>query len=114
MSYGPMQVFTGAIASGASTVSFSLGKSWSTVYAEVSSMSTAATLFVYGGSNGTTFVPLYEQAATATIQHQQFAYATSVVTGGAMLPVPAVFPYVQFRTGAVVSGGVSIKLYCAD
>lgn len=114
MSYGPRAIFTGAIASGASTVSFVLDRPWKTVYAQVSSMSTAATLNVYGSLDGTTFNPVYEQAQTATIQHQPMAFATGVVTGGALLPIPAVFPYVQFRTGAVVSGGVSIKLICSD
>lgn len=114
MSYGPRSVFTGSIASGASTVSFAIDRSWKTVYAEVSSFSTAATLFVYGSINGTTFNPVYEQAQTATIQHQPMAFATGVVTGGALLPIPAVFPYVQFRTGATVAGGATIKLICSD
>ena len=109
-----IQVFTGAIASGASTVSFALDKSWATIYAEVGTMSTGAAIAVYGGANSTTFYQLNERTNTATVQHQAlFLYSAAVANGG-LVPVPAGILNYQFRASAVVSGGVVFKLVCSD
>ena len=119
MSYGPMKVFSHSglsIASGASTSSnFYLDKGYSYVYAEVSSMSTAAALDVWGSLDGTTFRPVLQQVNTATVQCQAMAVASAVGANGGFGPVGQVItPYIQFRASAVVSGGVTIKLICTD
>lgn len=115
MAYGPMKVFSGAIASGAATGAVvTLDKSYSKVFVQVPSMSTAATLSVWGSTDGTVFNPVLERVNTAPVQFQATDVTTGVVTGGVILPMDIGFPYVQFRTGAVVSGGVAIKVICSD
>ena len=114
MPYGPIKVFPGTIASGASTVSFSLDKSYSSDYAEVGTMSTAAAISVYGGADSTSFYALNERVNTATDQYQAVTIQSSAVANGGVVPVPAGVANYQFRTSAVVSGGVVFKLICAD
>jgi hypothetical protein len=116
MSYGPIQVFTGLIASGASTSSsFDLGgKAYSRVFVEVSSMSTAAAMDVWGSSDGTTFRPVFERVNTAPVQYQTHIVASGVGANGGIAPLDVCYQYVQFRASAVVSGGVTLKLHCSD
>lgn len=116
MSYGPCQVFTGSIASGASTVtSIDLGtKSFSKVFVEVSTMSTAAAIDVFGSADGTTFRPVFERINTAPVQYQTMFVASGVGANGGIAPIATGFRYVQFRASAVVSGGVTLKLHCSD
>lgn len=115
MSFGPTKVFTGSILSGASTLtSINLDKSYTKIYAEVSSMSTAAAIDVFGSTDGTTFRPIFERVNTATVQFATMVVATSVGANGGLCPMDIIYPYVQFRASAVVSGGVTIKLICLD
>jgi len=113
MSFGPIKVFTVSIASGASTPStISMDRGYSRVYAEVSSMSTAAALAVYGSTDGTSFRPVFERVNTAPVQYQALVIATNAANGVA--PIDCVFPFVQFRASATVTDGVTIKLICVD
>lgn len=115
MGYGPIKVFSGNILSGASTLtSLQLDKSYSTVYAEIGTMSTAAALDIYVSSDGSTFRPAFERVNTATVQYQTMIVATSVGANGGICAIEKVYPYYQFRASAVVSGGVAIKLICVD
>jgi len=119
MSYGPGQVFTGAIASGASTLtSVDLGtKAYSRVFAEVGTMSTNAALTVFGSSDGTNFRPVFERVKTAPVQYQTLTVATTAVgsIGGiADLTGVAGIRYVQFQASATIIGGATIKLICVD
>lgn len=115
MSFGPIKVFSGSIASGASTLTaIQLSNGYSKVFAEVSTMSTAAALDVYGSTDGTTFYPLFERVNTAPVQYQALTVASGVGANGGAAPLNVAAPYVQFRASAVVSGGVTIKLICWD
>jgi hypothetical protein len=115
MSYGPIKVFTGQIASGASTLtSVYLDKSYSRVFAEISTMSTAAAFDVWGSSDGSTFRPVFERTNTAPVQYQTLTVASGVGANGGVAPLDVAYPYVQFRASAVVSGGVTIKIICSD
>lgn len=116
MSYGPSQVFTGTIASGASTVtSIDLGtKGYSRVFAEVGTMSTNAALTVFGSSDGTNFKPVFERVNTAPVQYQTLTVATGTIGGIADLTGIAGIRYAQFQASAVISGGCTIKLICVD
>lgn len=113
MSYGPIKVYTGTIASGASTLtSISLDKSYSKIYAEVSTMSTGAALLVYGSTDGSTFRPVYERVNTASVQWTDVYIGTACTNG--ITDLNCNFPYIQFRASAVIDGGASIKLICVD
>jgi hypothetical protein len=115
MSYGPVKVFSGSIASGASTLtSIDVSKSWSRVYVELPTMSTAAELAVYGSSDGTTFRPVFERVATSSVQYQALVVASGVGANGGVAELAAPLQYLQFRASAVVSGGVALKLVCID
>lgn len=116
MSYGPVQVFAGTLASGASTVtSINLGgKAFSKVFVELSTMSTAAAFDVYGSTDGTTFRPVFERVNTAPVQYQTLTVASAVGAGGGIAPLDPGYQYVQFRASAVVSGGLAVKLICWD
>lgn len=116
MSYGPVKVFSGSIASGASTLtSVELGgKAWSRVYVDVGTMSTAAALDVFQSTDGATFVPVFERVATAPVQYQTLTVASGVATSGGRVPLDVQGPYVQFRASAVISGGCAIKVICVD
>lgn len=114
MSYGPIKVFSGAIASGASSTQIFLDKAYSKVFAEIGSMSTAAALDLWGSSDGSTYRPSYERVNTASVQYQAVSISTSVGANGGIAPIEAIYPYLQFRASAVVSGGVAIKLICVD
>ena len=113
MPYGPVKVFYGTIASGASTcTSIDLGKSWSRIFCRVSSFSTNAEVSVFGSDNGNTFVTLYERVKTASMQYQQILIPSSVLNG--IVPIDCPLQYVQFRASAVVSGGGSFVMICSD
>lgn len=114
MSNYPIKPFSGAIASGASTVSFALDKSWSSIYADVGTMSTGAAIAIYGSSDGTTWRALNERVNTATVQYQAVTIASATVVNGGVVPIPCGLAHYQFRTSAVVSGGVSFTIVCSD
>ena len=113
MSYGPISVFAGSIASGESTLtSVDLSKAWSRVYVEVPSMSTAVGMDVYGSSDNSTFRPVFSRTNTQVVAYQALTVATTVTNGIAPLDVGT--RYVQFRGSATVANGVAIKLICWD
>lgn len=116
MSYMPSKVFTGTIASGASTVtSIDIsGQSYSRVFAQIGTMSTNAALSVYGSIDNSDFRPIYERVNTASVQWQAIVVATATTGGIVSLNDVAGVRYVQFRASAVVSGGCTIKLICLD
>jgi hypothetical protein len=116
MSHGPVQVFTGSIASGASTVTsiYLSNKSYSRVYADIGTMSTAAALDVFQSVDDSTFVPVFERVNTAPVQYQTLTVASSVATSSGRIPLDVVGPYLQFRASAVISGGCVIKVVCVD
>lgn len=114
MSFGPIKVFDAVMASGTTTCTATFDKAYSRIYAQVPTMSTAATLTFYGSADGTSYYPLHEQAQTATIQWQALSVVTSVVSGGAVLPIPFHVPYAQVRAGAAVANGMTVKFICSD
>ncbi len=118
MSAGPIKVFTGTVASGASTVTFNLGenpRSFSQVYVELSSMSTAAEFAVWGAPTSTdTYRPVFERVNTAPVQYQTLVVNSGVGANGGCAPLAIAYPNIQLRASAVVSGGVTVKLICWD
>lgn len=114
MSYGPLKVYTASIASGASSVSLALDRAYSTLYGELSTMSTAAAIDLWGSTDGTTFRPVFERVNTAPVQYQTMVVASGVGANGGVFPINTIYPYLQFRASAVVSGGVTVKLIGVD
>jgi hypothetical protein len=114
MSYGPVQVFAGVLASGTSTItSIDIsGKSWSRVYLEVPTMSTQAEIYVYGSTDNTTFRQVYERVNTAPVQFQGVTMPTSVSNG--LVPLTAWHRYLQFRMSATVTNGATFNVVCHD
>ncbi len=117
MSFGSIKPIYGRIASGASTcTSIDLGlKGWQKVMVEVGTMSTAVNLDIYGSADNVIFKQLFERVNTATAaQWQSFIISQTVGANGGVCVLETPFPYLQFRGTAVVSGGVSFTLICAD
>lgn len=117
MSYGVSKVFpTTGIVSGASTLtSFLFPKAFTAVALEISTMSTAAAIDVYGSTDGATFRPVFERVNTATIQYATLTVSNAIGTGGGIMPLSNFnYPYMQLRCTAVVSGGVSITVIGMD
>jgi len=116
MSFGPYSVFYGAIASGASTVSFDLGRAWKSVYVEIGTMSTIAQVNVYAGASAAAgYRQVYHPPInSATVVVNPYVISNIVGTNGGTVPAPAGLQFMQFRTTAVVSGGVSMALICSD
>lgn len=113
MSGRPICVFTATMASGGSTItSIDVTRSWSTIYADIQTMSTAAEIGVYGSYDGTTFKQVFERVNTAPVQYQGVVIATSVT--GQLAPIPQAGRYLQFRASAVVSGGCIVRIICQD
>lgn len=114
MSYGPVQYFSTAVASGASTAYFDLGgKSYRQMAVFPQSMTTNGVWTVYGSSDGTTYKPVHERVNTAPVQHQAMTIATA--TSGNWVMFSAIpFRYVAFACDATVTGGGSIKLMVDD
>jgi hypothetical protein len=116
MAHGANRIFYGSIASGASTVSFDLGQSWRTVYAEIGTMSTIAQVNIYAGASGAaSYRQVYHTPVnSATVVVNPYVISNVVGTGGGTVPVPGGIQHMQFRTTAVVSGGVSFTIFCSD
>src|SRR5512141_1690160 len=116
MSAGPFSVFSGQIASGASTVSFDLGRGWKFVSLDISTMSTAMAVNVYAAPTAAgTYRQVYNPPInSATVITNPFVISAVVGTAGGVVQVPVMtgLRYVQVRTTGVVSGGVSISVYC--
>lgn len=113
-----VSLYSGTIASGASTcTSIDVMKSWSRIYAEISSMSTNAALTVLASSDNITFRPVYEKAVSSGLLGSVLDLLTMVVaSSGAngFSPIVSGFRYYQFRASAVISGGARINLICND
>ena len=107
-------IYSGSIASGASTISINLVKAWDAVYVQLPTFSTAAELAVYGSTDDSTYLPLFERINTAPVQYQAMAISTGVASSGGMAQFARPPQYLQFRASAVVSGGVVIKVLCLD
>ncbi len=120
MPFGPNVLYVGGnVVSGASTLtSVDIStRSWRTVYAQISTMSTQAAIDVYGSMDNSTFRPVFSPVQTATTcwVYQTMAIGSQVGTGGGIAPIfTGGCQYLQFRCSAVVSGGVSIAVICAD
>lgn len=116
MSYGPIQVFTCGIASGASTSSYiDLGKSFRQLAINAVTMSTGAMITVYGCDSATgTYGPVYQKVFnTATSAYLSITVGTATSGGWCVIDAPPV-RYIEFITSAVVSGGVSITVIGSD
>lgn len=115
MSYGPKQVFTCGIASGASTSSsIDLGmKSYTKMGLNAVTMSTGAAITVYGSVDDATYYTVQERVNTATVQYATLTVATTTSGGWAQFDAPP-YRYVKFTTSAVVSGGVSFTVVASD
>lgn len=115
MSYGPKQVFTCGIASGASTSSaIDLGdKGFTNLALNAVTMSTGAAITVDGSTDNSTYYVVHERVNTAPVQYQSLTVATNTSGGWAVFQAPP-FRYLRFRTSAVVSGGVSITVVAQD
>lgn len=115
MSYLPVKVFSGSIASGASTLtSLDVSQSWRKIFVVVPTMSTAAEISVYGSSDNSTFYPVFERINTAPVQYQNLLITTGVASSGGIADLVSPLRYLQFRTSAVVSGGVAMQAICID
>ena len=115
MPYGLVSKFANTITSAASTVSFDIVKSWTKVYAEISTFSTAAQVNVFGSTDGTTWWPLWERVNTATAgQHNTFVINSGHVTAGGIVPILPGLQYYQFRASATVTDGATFNLICSD
>lgn len=117
MSWGPKQIFTTTIASGASTsATLDFGdKSFSQFAVKYATMSTGAQLSIWGCDTPTgTFGVIHERVNTAPVQHQALTIATSVsgLQWACFQGLP--FRYVQFVASAVVSGGVALTVLAGD
>lgn len=116
MSNTPIKLYTGSIASGASTLtSIELKRSYRRLFLEVGTMSTATEFTLYASQDGTTFRPVCERVNTAPVQYQQLFVTTGIGSSGGYVPIdPVNAPYLQLRLSAVVSGGVSITVHGVD
>lgn len=114
MSYEPVKVFSGSIASGASTLtSVDIVKSWNKVYIELPTMSTATTFSVFGSSDNTNFRPVFNRAvSTQAVFYTTMTVESQVGANGGIAEFTAPLRYIQLRGDAVVSGGVEVNFIC--
>lgn len=113
------QVFSFTIASGASTSdAVDLGASaWSYVKVQVGTMSTAVNLNVQASvDGGSTFYTLFHPTInSATVATNPVVISQSVGANGGVCGIPAEgCNRLRFVGTAVVSGGVAIKVICAE
>lgn len=116
MSYGPKQVFTCGIASGASSSSFiDLGdKSYSQMSVYFSTMTTATVMTVYGAiASAATYFPISERVNTSTVQYQPITIATAASGTWCSLPaLPARF--IKFVGAETIVGGSTLTVIAQD
>ncbi len=119
MSYGPTQVFNiSGVASGTTNSTFVDlgGKSFTKLAVKYpTSMSTGAMLTVFGCDTSTgTYLPIYEQINSTTVQYRALTIATSTSGGWAVLDAPP-FQYLKFcASAAVTDGGGTITIMVKD
>lgn len=115
MSYGPIQVFNVAIASGTSTSSLiDLGKSQRQLACYVTTMTTNAMITIYGCATATgTFKPVFERVNTAPVQHQIVTIATSTSGNWWVIDAPP-FQYLKMITSATVTDGGLLTVLASD
>jgi len=100
MSYGPTQVFTAGIASGASTSSnVDLGgKSFTRLAINAVTMSTGAMITIYGSDSATgTYYPVFEKVANTATS----AYTSLTVP---RLPIQKIFPVIKSCEELLMNG----------
>jgi hypothetical protein len=113
------QVFSFTIASGAATSdAVALGATaWKYVDVQVGTMSTAAAISIQSSlDGGSTFYNVFHPTIqSATVATPQVFIASGVGTNGGICQVPgAGLNHLRFVASAVVSGGVAIKVVCAE
>jgi hypothetical protein len=115
---GVISVFSAQIASGASTsTGINLARGWPNIAVQVSTMSTATVVNLYNSTDsGSTYYQVMTPVVnTTTVGVNALSIATGVATGGGLVQLPVYgLSYIQFRTTAVVSGGVNFKIICSD
>lgn len=115
MSYGPVNIFSTTIASGADSAIVNVSKSWGYVALQVGTMSTAAQIAQWASVDNSTFYQVFSpQVNTATVANNAFLIVSGIGTNGGVVPVIPGFQYYKFITSGVVSGGVQFKVICAD
>lgn len=120
MGYGPISVFSGTIASGASTSGeINLGRAWSQVYLNYGTMSTAMNMTVFAASgssgSGATYRVVYQPPInSATVACSVFTITSTVGVAGGIVPIPSGFQYIKAVLTGVVSGGLSVSVICSD
>lgn len=114
MGYGPKQVFTATIASGAaSSTVIDLGdKSYKNFAINPSNMGEVFT--VYGATSSTgTFSAVNERVNTAPVQYQSLTVATNVSGSWGVIDAPP-FRYVKFIAAGNVTNGSTITVIAQD
>lgn len=110
-------VYSGNIASGASSTSIDVVKGWSRIYAQVGTMSTQAAIDVYGSTDNSSFYQIFTtvQTFTTSLAYESHVIGSGIGTNGGIAPIYGNgVRYLQFRASAVVSGGVTLSLICSD
>jgi hypothetical protein len=114
MSYQPFAVFTATLASGATTVAFTLDRGYTNATLELPTLSTSTAWDVYCSTDGSTYRPAFERVNTAPVQYQTLTVASGVGANGGAAQLAVVYPYLQLRASSAVGNGASIKLICWD
>jgi hypothetical protein len=117
MSYGPLSVYYGTIASGASTTSdIVLDRSYKNVLLHVPTMSTGVNLKILGKAQSSDgyYVVYHPVMNSSTVGINEFVISSAVGSGGGIVPIPNGLPFMKIMGTGVVSGGVIFKVICSD
>ncbi len=111
MSYLPHKVFTGSIASAATTVSFVLDRAYENVSFQIPTLSTSAEIKVFGSTDGATWYQVYQRVSTSSsVQYQAALITSGMGANGAIAVYGISQPYIQLRASGVIDNGATIKV----
>jgi hypothetical protein len=113
MSFGPVTVYPGVIASAASTAAFDLTKSYRKIWADIPCFSTNIDITVYGSADGSTYRVVQERVPnTTSVQYQTLTIASAA--NNKVVPLDVGLRYVRLVGGVTVNDGGTINLICSD
>lgn len=114
MSYGPSEVFSVAIASGATLSSeIDLTRCWTKVYIDPTGAASEVR-FQAAVTQGGTYRQVYlpQSPSTSTVQTNIWKVASAI--SGGLIEAPAGLRYFKVETTATVANGATLKLICSE
>lgn len=115
MSYGPLSIYTVALASAATlTPAVVIPRSFKTIYLEFPTFSTGANIFIQGAATTSgTYRRVYNPALNSSTVGINVFQILSAASNG-LVPIPNGLPFIKIETSEAINNGATFNIICSD